>query len=101
MKIIEGTPKEILEYQEQKLSTNKNPFTAKQPVKRMPFLFKDAIHWSETKKQWVRVSDMDSVHIANTVRKMLREDLAKDVLENDEFRALIVNLAYRIEEEDV
>ena len=99
---IEGNPQEILEYQKQQLSVNKiHPFVTKQPEKRMPFKFKDAIHWSSTKREWVQLSDMDSLYIVNALRKMLRENQPKDLLENDEFRAFIVNLGYRIEEEEV
>lgn len=98
MKIIEGTPEEIFKYQEQQ-NINKNPFAHRQPVKRMPFKFSDAVHWSNTKHEWVQMCNMDSLYITNVLRKMLRENSPKDLLENDEFRAFIVNLGYRIEEE--
>ena len=100
MKIIEGSPQEIFEYQQQQLSENKvHPFFNKQTVKKTPLKFRDELHWSSTKQQWVRLSNMDSVYIVNVLRKMLRENQPKDLLENNEFKALIVNLGYKIEEE--
>lgn len=100
IKEIEGSPQEILEYQKQQISSDKvYPFVTRQPEKRMPFKFKDEIHWSSTKQQWIRLSNMDSIYMINVLRKMLRENQPKDLLENNEFKALVVNLGYRIEEE--
>jgi len=107
MRILEGTPDEIFKYQEQQLSTNKNPFVAKQPyvtderrgsmaqaIKRS-FLLQES-HWSDTKHEWVHIKDMDSVYIANVLRKMLRENKSADLLEDREFLSLTLNLANKI-----
>ena len=100
MKIIEGTPQEIKEYlnkKEQEITTfdtfgkrNFGDFIRKDQSK------KHWKHWSHTKMQWVQISDMNSSYIMNVLRKMLRENKNEDLLENDEFQSLVLNLADKI-----
>lgn len=95
MKIIEGTPEEINEY----LSKTKKPAEIS-PAKTSNFYSygdRSNLHWSRTKQQWINISIMDSVYITNVIRKMLRENTVADLLENEEFKSLIINLGKKLE----
>jgi len=109
MKIIEGTPEEISEY------LRKNPKLLENAPVVNPYSFRDAItkslsknkigetlHWSSTKHQWVSIKGMNSSYILNIIKKMLRSNPSNEwLLSEDEFKALIINLADKIEEEGV
>jgi hypothetical protein len=115
MKIIEGTPQEIAEYIDGK-SRSDNPFTPKKVTS--PLSLSEAIkkeltrsytvstlkrdrlmresHWSNSKHEWVPIKDMNEVYITNVLRKRLNDNRGIDLLEDDEFKSLIVNLSEKI-----
>jgi len=102
MEIIKGTPEEILEYHEQ-LNARKFPSALRQSTGREinQQRFREdrkekAKHWSHNKMRWVNISDMDSSYILNVMRKMLRENKNENLLVNEEFQSLLINLVDKI-----
>jgi hypothetical protein len=99
MKIIEGTPEEIKEYLNKEKNLIPLAKIASNPYK---YKVKETVHWSSTKHQWVSIKDMDASYILNTIKKMLRTNPSNGwLLQEDEFKSLIINLADKIEEEKV
>jgi hypothetical protein len=104
MRILEGTPAEILEYQnrpsetvvaKQPYVTNERRGSIANAIKRS-FLLHES-HWSNTKNTWVKISDMNPTYIANVLRKRLNDSKSIDLLEeDDEFKSLVLNLANKI-----
>jgi len=102
MKIIEGTPAEILEYQNRPSETvvphpfitNERRGSIANAIKRS-FLLHES-HWSNTKNEWIKISDMNPTYIANVLRKRLNDNKSIDLLDDSEFKALVLNLANKI-----
>lgn len=55
--------------------------------------------WSDSGQDWVEVSAMDTPYMINSLRKLMREEKAKDLLNSEEFMSLILNIADRIIED--
>jgi hypothetical protein len=101
MKIIEGTSQEISEYLNRSKEQESLPFDARNKRAFNQFVWRDQTkkhgkHWSHSKLQWVEISDMNSSYITNVLRKMLRENKSEDLLKDDEFQSLVINLADKI-----
>lgn len=108
MKVIEGTPQEISEYlkKEEKsvnfadaVRTSFAPTGA--PTSNNGGFFKkwrllSQSHWSHSKQEWIPISSMNSVYIVNVLRKALNRSRATELLEDDEFKSLILNLHDKI-----
>ena len=108
IKEIEGTPKEISEYLRENPELLKlenppveNPFSWWATKKSLSKKSQETVHWSSTKHQWVSIKSMNSSYILNIIKKMFRDNHSNEwLLSNDEFKALIINLADKIEEEE-
>jgi|WetSurSiteA1Bulk_404760.scaffolds.fasta_scaffold07916_5 hypothetical protein len=103
MKVIEGSPQEINEYLERQKEPDIMPFDIRNKRAFNRFVWRDQTkihgrHWSQNKMQWVQISEMDSSYILNVMRKMLRENKNEELLKNDEFQSLSINLADRLVE---
>lgn len=103
MKIIEGTPEEIKKY----LSEKENISVSDVGIKPTPKEFgkylktknlKNELHWSRNKSEWIYIKDMDSAYIVNILRQKLNSDSAIALLEDREFKSLIINLSDKITE---
>lgn len=105
MKIIEGTPEEIDEYLKkesekssfaQKAKEQSNSKTENYLDGFLKYRLKNEYHWSGSKQEWIPIKDMNSVYITNVLRKKLNADRGVDLLEDKEFKSLIINLYDRI-----
>lgn len=102
MEIIKGTPEEIGEYLNRKAASKEIIGNGSRQRRAFnQFLWRDGTkkhgrHWSNNKAQWVQISEMNSGYILNVLRKMLRENKNEDLLINDEFQSLSINLADKI-----
>ena len=105
MKIIEGTPEEIREYQNQithtpTIKTTQNPSVNTAEYKRGILKNRAKVHWSHTKSEWVSINQMNPSHIMNVLRHKLEDISAKELIEDDdEFISLILNLGDKLVEE--
>lgn len=115
MKIIEGTPEEIKEYLKKEETKNKiywsdnfanvakkevnHPFRTFNSKELAIDALKGQVHWSNSKHSWLSIKGMDSIYIVNVLRKKLNENKAIDLIEDTEFKSLILNLSGKIEEE--
>ncbi len=100
MKIIEGTPEEIKEYLDKEKNLSR-PVSRPTPGGFGKYLvtmnLKDrARHWSRNKSEWVYIKDMDSSYIINVLRQKLNDDTAISLLDDTEFKSLIINLSDKI-----
>lgn len=68
---------------------------AEQEVKESPRLraIRELNHYSTTKQQFVKISEMNGIYIMNVLRTKLNEIPAKKLFDNLEFQSLILNLA--------
>lgn len=111
MKIIEGTPKEILEYQELK---NENVlFNLKGEVipsatvatdesKRYAIKNENPLHFSKTKGEYVHISHMNASYIMNVLKNKMEDKSNRELLEKDrEFACLVIYLADKIANKDI
>ena len=105
MKVIEGTPQEIKEY----LNKNKEgeilPKSVRDKKAFNQFLWRDQTkkygrHWSNNKLEWVKIEKMNSAYILNVVRQRLKNNSNQNLLEDEEFQSLVINLADKIVEGD-
>jgi hypothetical protein len=55
--------------------------------------------WSDSKREWVEISEMDSFYIINVIRKMTSTQKAGDLFNASIFKSLVLNLAEKIEQE--
>jgi len=104
MKIIEGTPQEIFEYQLKKAVANKKtidntPKSPKYPSTLADILKEEGEHWSKNKCEWIFIRDMDKSYILNVLKQKFNSHLSNEVLlKNDEVKSLILTLADKIKE---
>lgn len=112
MKIIEGTPQEINEYLEKGNRSNdsfepkktESTLSLSEAIKKELMKsytvsttererLKNKSHWSNTKATWVPIKGMNEVYIINVLRKRLNDNRGIDLLEDQEFKSLIINLS--------
>jgi hypothetical protein len=55
--------------------------------------------WSDSKSDWVDIDSMNSAYIVNVIRKMANSQRASDLINDDVFKSLVLNLAKEIEKE--
>ena len=114
MEVIKGTPAELIEYLNKKetkkedsdslfsiLEQNSASKSFSKPTGHLygkNFVrdrLKAGKHWSNNKKQWVQISEMDSAYALNVLRKMFRENSNEDLLTDDEVHSLMLILSDR------
>jgi len=61
----------------------------------------DVPHFSESKSRYIEMEEMDTVYLVNVLKKLVSNNKASKVLEEDEFSSLILHLATRIIEDEV
>lgn len=104
MKIIEGTAGEIIKYYNERSYADKSN-TYKIEAENSTDNLCKSNHWSKTKQRWIPIMDMDKTYILNVIRERIKIKSAitniNGLLEDEEFKALIEVLAYKLREDNL